>query len=131
MPITVAWDNEAHTAIYTNFDGKWAWDDYYPITQEMTRMMDGVDHSVDIIAHLQSAHFPGRAITQLGPASAYLRHPRTGQVVVVGAHTFVRMLVDTFSRIYSDRARKFFFASSLEEARALLVRQRSQQNRAG
>ena len=125
MPVEASWDNQEHTVILLSLTGTtWGWEEYYPAIKQVITMMEGVDNQVDVIVHLQTNFIPARPLGQLGPASSYIRHHKTRQVVLVGVHSYLRMLVDIFGRLYRDTAKKLQFASTLDDARTMLGEQR-------
>ncbi len=50
MPVTIDWDNDAHTALLMTFSGRWTWDDVYKASDRSNReLLVSIDHRVDII----------------------------------------------------------------------------------
>jgi hypothetical protein len=126
MPIQVQWDNEDKTILRYQYEGAWTWDDLYTALAQGYEWIDTVDHTVDIIIDLrQSSIIPSSALTHARNLDKH-RHPRIGLTIAVGANRFIQLLADTFKRLVPSVASQYTLLATLDEARALIARNRQQ-----
>jgi hypothetical protein len=121
MRIKVQWDNEQHTLVRWDFMGVWNWSDFLAAQNESNALIKSVSHTVDIIGDVSQIHrVPPGAIGQF---RIYRRNDpdNTGRVVLVGANTYIRTIVEIFRGMFPNTGGNFTFADSLEEARSLLA----------
>ncbi|MBI5667213.1 MAG: hypothetical protein HZC41_04325 [Chloroflexi bacterium] len=128
MPVHIQWDDDAHTIIRTTGEGKWTWDEYHEAIQRTVQLMKSVNHSVDLIhVRLPSSTMPPGSPMPHYQHSLRLMPPNTGINVFVNASPFARALMGVFMKLYAGRMEgKNYIAASVEEARALIVRERAQ-----
>lgn len=132
MSILIDWDNEEQTILRHTYSGGWTLDDFYWMLDSTYDIINGVEHSVDIIADFLSSAPPPRNIISALPYYQQKRHPRQGLQVVVGT-SFLLIFTKAVTQAASiaiPQARQVRFTSILEEARALLrqARQSSANN---
>ncbi len=125
LPIKVTWDNEQKTILHVHVHGAWTWANMETAIQEVTSLLDTVEHKVDTI-------FDATGAGPIPPnAFAYLRkmnrssHPNQDKVAVVGLTPLARTLMNTFSKVYGlAKGSDTRFMATLGEARAYLEQTR-------
>ena len=122
MPITVEWDDEAHTVIVLDFDGAWTWDEYEASRQEANVLLKQVSHPVAMIVDFHNSEYsPNDVLTHahhaLDTTPINLRH-----FVLVGANPFLRHVYGVMTRVYRVLVARYtvMFADSREDARLRL-----------
>jgi hypothetical protein len=121
MGIQVEWDNDDKTVVRWDVSGVWTWTEFYTAQDESNRLIRSVDHTVDIIGNLLgSAGLPANTLTAYRQGLKRSAANR-GVIVFVVSSTFLKAMVATFRRINKPLANKVLAASTVEEARALLV----------
>ncbi len=125
MPVLISWDDDDRTTIRYDYDGKWTWEEVYTANDEVTALMHEVEHPVSIIHDLtRSAGLPSGALTHAHRFTAGL--PENWDIsVVVGSGTFTEALLNIFSRVYKTLGEHYKTAATLEEARAIIVQQKT------
>ena len=73
-------------------------------------------------AILPAADLPESFLTNINNINRS-RHPRARLAIVVVNNSFVRVMFNTFSRLYSREVQKVAFVNSLEEARRIAIAQ--------
>jgi stage II sporulation SpoAA-like protein len=124
MVITAEWDNEEKTLIRQTYSGRWTWDDIRAMIETCQQMLDSVDHKVNFIGDLRQSQtmLPPSATVQFSWLSNYLRHPKMGKSVIVGASEFIRIFGNMFISAHRGTAEQIVFATTLEEAQAILAK---------
>lgn len=133
MTIKVIWDNdETKTILRYDFIGNWTWNEFYAASAEFHAELDRVNHKVDTIINLTgSTGMPGNVLSHAYSAFQN-QHPNdTGLNVIVSKGMLIQILVNTFSRVYSNFTENFeiHLVSSLEEARNYLSERRALQEK--
>ena len=128
MPITVEWDDEAHTIIHEVYAGTWTIEDNRAEREKVLSMLEGDGPVVDMIVELDHMKFPPTIVSHFSelsrsPAS---RHPRLGVFALVGLGSFENTLFEIFSKVYEVQARRLLVAQSVDEARAMLAQRRAE-----
>ncbi|MBZ0286662.1 MAG: hypothetical protein K8I30_03540 [Anaerolineae bacterium] len=121
MSITVQWDNEQHIILRWDFIDPWDWNDFLAAQKASNALISSVPHTVHIISDVSGNHqVPPGAIARF---RTYKRDdpPNAGRVVLVGASTYIRTMVEIFRGIFPNTGGNFTFADSLEDARAELT----------
>lgn len=122
MGIHASWDNEEKTVIHSVDDGEWDWKDAYAITQQINEMIESVNHKVDLIIGddtRRMGKIPPNAVTHWHTAYRSL-HPNVGLIVIVGANSFVRALVNVLIKITHSNS-QIRMVSTLTEAHTLVT----------
>ncbi len=122
MGITINWGNDEHTLIYIAFDPQWTWREFEALDDQTTATLDSVDHKVNFIVDASNGNrlprgLPTAQIKQV----IKLEHPNSNRMVLVGANTYVRVMLDTALKIISEAGGKIIFAHTIEEARRILA----------
>lgn len=125
MPVTVEWFNDEHTMIRYEFIGRWSWEELHDAIEQVQAMIGGVSHRVDILIDLsQNQGIPSGALTQMRGGT--LRANRNwGMGVFIGTGTFIRALLNTFTRVYPKMGERYATADTLDDALRLIAQQRS------
>ena len=124
MAITAEWDNEEKTIIRQTYVGYWTWDDIQGMVEACQQMLDSVDHKVNFISDLRQSQtmLPPGVTAQFSWLTNYLRHPKMGKSVIVGASEFIRVFGNIFISAHRGIAEDIVFAPTLEEAQAILAK---------
>lgn len=129
MAVEILWDNDEKTILRYQVNGRWTWDEFWSAFNQSLRMTDEVDHMVDFIfgdADIAIRSLPPGLLTQLG-AVVRRRHPRAGTTVFLASErssvrtVWYRLAIKMYPRI----GEKYAFATTLDEARALLAERRT------
>lgn len=122
MAVKIVWDNDDKTVIRMEYTGRWKWEELYAATTQSHEMMDTVQHKVDFVHEwVRGAHVPANALVH-SKNLIEKRHPNVGIVVLVWSNPLLKATWTAFSKVYSTLVKQytFIFASSIEEARAML-----------
>jgi hypothetical protein len=120
MTITVDWDNSDHSIIRYIYNDKLVWDELYAAIRAGHRLMDMANGTVDIIVDVRNSKLISTSALPRSRQAMQMVHPRQGIVMVVGASTWLRGLVDLYSRVYGRDRQKFWMVDSVEEAHQLI-----------
>lgn len=131
MGIKVEWDTKDNTIIRYDLEGLWNWDDYRAAVAQSTRMMEGVDYPVGIIANFRAdTMVPRGASAHRSPppvAEKMSAMPHNMDVIVItGGNAFVEVTVTGFCKLYNRVPKKFLVAGSVDEARQIIRQRRPQ-----
>jgi hypothetical protein len=130
MAIRAYWDNPEQTTLVIEINDPWEWTEMYEAVDEGVKMIDGVNHTVDVITDWRNhKHFPPDMFTHARNLTRK-RHERAGVNALVGMHPTFMPMWHVFSRAYSAVVKQhpFWFIDTMEEAREKLAQAR--QNRA-
>src|SRR5258706_16395255 len=122
MGITVAWDNDAKTAIYYELSGVWTWEDYWVAIKAGTVLLDTVDYKICTIMDLRkSRSLPPNTLGEIKRILTFPRHRNLSITVLVGANTFMQSMANAASRLNKAIWGNYdmVFTATLEEARAI------------
>ena len=131
MAIKVEWFDEEHTILRWVFEERWTWNDYATAQHESNVILESVEHTVDVIGDLDNgAGLPLNALT-VYRGFVHDTAENVGMIVLVGASTFVKTMVNMFLTFFPKRVpgTDFTFANTVEEAHTLiLARQQERQS---
>ena len=119
MGIRAAWDNRERTIVRLDFEGSWDWNDYRHTIKTAAIMMTEVSHQVDLIFNMNfSGILPSdvQRILNVLPLNS-------GVIVITGQHALVTAIAAMFRRVYVRLPNRVTVAGSIEEARAILLRE--------
>jgi hypothetical protein len=126
MPITVRWDDDAHTRIYYVFSASWQWDDFDIVYADVYKMLDTVNHRVHAIVDIrQSRLLPQDTLTQMRRLT-YQQHANGGITVIITDNRFAHTLYNILTGVLRQAKAIFRIAYSLEEAYELIADYNSQ-----
>ena len=122
MSIDLQWDNSEKTVARWVFSGVWAWDDFGKAQAQFHDLLRCVDHTVDVIADMCD--------TSSLPRNTFARYrqfdravlPNRDRVVLVTTNQFIRTMAKAFNQMFPNQPTHFILATSLNEARELLIR---------
>ncbi len=124
MSIQVNWDDAEKTTLLYTIDGRWTWDDLYDSLDLGRDMMDSVSHErIDFIVDMTACRLlPDNALSHFS-RMASKPHSKSGRMVMAGATTFVRALLNAMGRYQGTgtRATAVKAVPTVEEARAVLA----------
>ncbi|MBZ0291919.1 MAG: hypothetical protein K8L99_05055 [Anaerolineae bacterium] len=128
MSIEVSWANPEKTVIVYAYEGRWSMEQFNNSYQQARKLMDTVQHPVDFIIDVRNSSLLPSGILSRGRNVVTTPHPNEGRTAIVGANTFVRSMLDLFSRLYGERYResKFYLAPTMDEAHKWLSTNRAQ-----
>jgi hypothetical protein len=115
--VIVFWDNPEKTIEVYDFAAIWTWKDFYAAKEKGDAMINSVSHEVVVVfSGPVGIRLPESFLTNVININR-ARHPRARLAIVVVNNAFVRVMFNTFSRLYSREVQKVAFVNSLEEAR--------------
>ncbi|MEO8609282.1 MAG: hypothetical protein ABI690_15430 [Chloroflexota bacterium] len=127
MPVHMVWEDEQHTIVRCDGEGKWTWEEYHATLSEIVEAVQQVDHRVDLVITREEG--------SSSPAGSPMPHfqramrimPRNmSLVILINTNSFGRALVTMFSRIFASREHaQLVVVGSLEEARARIASSRA------
>jgi hypothetical protein len=125
MPTTCQWDDVAKSIIYITYEGDWSWDEYFEAAEVSRIMAMSVDHRVDYICDFQKGISP-RTGSQMANGRLVMQKlaPNSGIVVTVD-NAFTKMLLKIFKSIDRKLGALIDGASSIEDARHIIVKARA------
>lgn len=119
MSVYAIWDNAQHTVIRYEFDGRWTWDEFYMVLEQVKGMLDTVPHMVDFIMNSTSDYVPPSFITHFGKIWQEV-HPRAGTVLIVSSSGFAKAMYGVVHRLYPAFAGRNVLVPSVEAARGMI-----------
>lgn len=119
MAVQINWGNEQKTFTVFEFIGSWTWEEYYAARDAGVKMVNTVDHTVNIIVDIsQSSVFPQNMLTHF--RSSVNQAPRPFDLcVIVSQSRFIEALVNVLSRL--KLMTKFRLVKTREEAIKILA----------
>src|SRR5437016_4023177 len=127
MTIHVTWDDLEKTTILYTINGRWTWSDLYDALDIGRDLMDSVSHEhVDFIVDMTKCKLlPDNALSHFARVSNK-PHDKSGHMIMAGATTFVRTLLNAMGRYQGtgSRAKSVKAVPTVEEARVILAAQR-------
>ncbi|MFN8374528.1 MAG: hypothetical protein U0694_16825 [Anaerolineae bacterium] len=126
MSINSVWDNNEHSVLRVTFENSWTWEELDVAVAELHSEMSTVHHQVDTIVDMRASDiFPEGAFWRFHKLAS-IKHHNRGRIIIVSSNNFVRTLMDALRRLARDLfdAETFVLVSTVEEARAVLFRQR-------
>ena len=122
MAIDVKWDNEEKTVLRWTFE-EWDLNDFYHVNNDLTGKLDTVAHQVHILLDMKnSKNLPNGFLSALRSMRSRAIHPNMGIMVSIGNNGFIRIFVNTFSKLYPS-GRSFYMADSDKNAYAIFASQ--------
>ena len=116
MPITPRWYNDDKRVILIDVVGKWTWEDYQELGNQIRPMLLSVDHTVDLIADMrQSGPIPrGLASVHIRRGQA-VRPDNYGITINVGADSFAKALTSAIHKAYGGESNQIW-VETLDDA---------------
>lgn len=126
MGIRVVWDDNAKSIIRWDFEDPWTWDDFRAAFKQSVDMAADLGYRVDIIPNAtQIKQLPIGALGEFKRTQANSPE-NTGLVVITGGNMMTNTIIQTFSKV--NRIDQWRTARSLDEARAMIMRDREKDN---
>jgi hypothetical protein len=126
LSIITEWDNPEHTAIRITYERPWDWKEFEHARAAINEMLGSTDNMVDLIFDVRKGGPPPAGAVNKFRSTLQTQHLNRGMIIFVGGAIMVQTFLNLILRIYSRAVKtpNFTFANSLEEARALIERQR-------
>lgn len=125
MSITVNWADDRQNVIHLELQRGWKWHDLYAALEQVDKLIVSVPHTVHLLIDIRRAGgIPADFITAAGDMFAKgSARPNEGKKIVVGAGPLIRMAYTGFVSTFGSQMknRPFLFASTLDEAQAMLA----------
>lgn len=127
MAITVQWEDAAQSIIRSESSGKWTWEEYHEAVEKVVMLANSVDHRVDLIINtLDGATAPSGSSMPHYQRAQRIMPDNVRMNVIANTNTFGRVIINTFTRLNNGKGTlKVMAAGTLEEARALIARDRA------
>lgn len=131
MPIQTTWDDEQRSAVRYIFDGSWTWDDLKAAFDTAHQLLDTIDYSADTVIDMRASKtLPDHAISGIRRIGIdQVGHPNHSRLTVfVGLSLFAKQILFITMRTFKSLQAQndFHFADTIEEARAIIRRERAQ-----
>ncbi|MBZ0293490.1 MAG: hypothetical protein K8L99_13060 [Anaerolineae bacterium] len=132
MPVNTLWDNDEKTIIRVENEGHWTWEEFHHALENIVKMIESVDHHVDIInIDRPGASMPISSPIQHFQRAAQLFAPYSVLNINVISSPFARMLTKVLAGIPVISSPYVKHVESLEEAYALIEADRAKNSSAG
>ena len=120
MSVELRWLNVEHTILFYDVRGVWTWADMYAAVVRAHNIMDTLDHTVHSIVDMSAAGRMGDNPLTHGRRLGAATHPRAGLSIFIQAPAFMRVLFGTLGRLNPQLKYRIQFASTREEALAVI-----------
>jgi hypothetical protein len=123
VSVEVRWFDENRTALVYDFQGEWTWSEMFVAIDEAVKLLDSVQHHVNIVVDLRGSYCVPPVAPQALARIAYaptMQHPNTNILIVIGLSGFLQTLYEIFRRLYPHAAQRYREARTQEELLALL-----------
>lgn len=119
--IRVAWYDDEKTMIIYHIEEDWSVADFFALSVQIDRMIDLVDHMVDVIGVYHRARIPsGDFIADAGNVPFRKRHSRRGKEFFVGMNYFLNNMATTLHKTYPG-AYDLVLVPTIDEARSRII----------
>ena len=121
MPVTVNWDDDAHTRVCFCVVGRWTWQEFSWAWLESVSMMSSVSHTVHFIIDVNDmVGLPPDLLTR---SISFVRsQPRnTGISFVATSSGFISLLLSSLKRIIPQESAYLRWVPNVEAARRNLA----------
>lgn len=120
--IRVGWYDDEKTIILYHVEDAWTVADFFALVVQIERMIDVVDHVVDIIGVYHRASIPsGDFIADAGGVPFRKKHPRRGREFFVGMNYFLNNMATTLHKTYPTMYDDLVLASTIDEAHEQII----------
>ena len=117
MPVTAQWDNEDHTVLRINYEGKLTIGELAQEWSHSRTLLDTIDHSADIVMDFRTTQgIPPNSTSAFGQIKLLAEHPNAGLILIVGANLMVQTFAKIFLQMFAGIAPRVEFVDTLEEA---------------
>jgi hypothetical protein len=120
MGVQVAWDNAEKTIVRYVFEGKWTWEEFFPVYDNAIAMEKSVPHRVHVILDLRKAiGVPANTLMQVKKISD--KQPdNIGLNVLVTKSSFIHSLYQIGIKFYHKIDYYFRVAETIEAAYTMI-----------
>ena len=119
MPINVRWLDDTKTIIVLEYVGAWTWDELFRARSAAAEMRGSWDAPLPSIQDLTRGQFlPKDIFANAHRVSATM--PENSFIVLVGANTLARAVLETLRRLGRGRQQQYHTAATVEEAATLI-----------
>ena len=117
MGISVQWFAPGTNIISFTIDGKWVWDDFQGAMKTAYEMMETSHYAyVDFILNMENGNnLPSNILSRMKNISQR-HHPKSRDMVVVGAGRFPEMMFGLMAKIVPERMQHVKLVSTMQEA---------------
>lgn len=124
MPIHVTWDQILPDTLIIQFDGDWTWTEFHKMGEQVARMLSERETPIHIIHDFTTSSPPTKSpIVHLHHFAARIpQNGRDGLNVYVGASTYWKACITTFTRVYPRLAPDVVYVSESDTARAAIAK---------
>lgn len=125
MPVKAYWlDENKKDIVQYDFEGKWTWEEFYPVYEEALRMEKEQAHRVDVIMDFRrNISIPPNALTHIKGITD--RQPvNIGLSIFVTTNAFINVMYKMAISIYPKTRQYFVIADTIEEAHAMIIKDR-------
>src|ERR1043165_51862 len=114
------WHDDRKTILRQVYEGRCVAADFHTCINDAYRMVNTVNHPVDIIVDMTKATFIGtRFLSAQGNSEAKVQDNQR-RAVLVGAPAFIRALVSIGKKVAPKTTKNIHFAKTTEEALSLI-----------
>lgn len=106
MPVTLDLRENGHV-IYLIITDPWSIQDVASLQGQNRAYLDASSHRVHTLVSIRSQHVPS-GIFSARPSRPGLANPHSGQIVIVGAPTFLKVIAETMFKIAHYTRSSFF-----------------------
>jgi len=121
MPITIQWDNTNQSVLLIAVSGLWSLEERNQTVEKAFAMIRSVDHPVHVMLDVSRNRFTPSNFLPLMYQAANERPASMSSVVIVTNRTLVRIVVNTFLKLYPSVTLNIHFVASILEARQYIV----------
>lgn len=127
MPMYVFWDDADHSIIRTESEGRWTWDEYHVALDQILKMIQTVDHRVDLINLPRPDALPPTGNPQPHYERALrMLPPNVGVNIIISQSLMGRMLVSLWSKMPGNKLGSAIkLVENLEAAHAFIAQDRA------
>lgn len=120
MPISVRWDNEGKSCIYYEIVGRWTWDEFNAVYEDVYAMLDTVSHTVDAIVDLRESQLlPQNTLTEVRRLT-FQQHENGGITVFITDNGLAHTLFMILTGVLRQAKTIFRIARTVDEAYSIV-----------
>lgn len=121
MPYRVYWDEHNDRILYHEYSGVVTAEEYIAVVDENWDLISPLDHTVHVIQDRRHVRSRVQSIFRALKYANSKTPSNLGLRVVVGADSYVKMLISLSQRIAPKLVRDVYFADSVEEAHSIIT----------
>lgn len=129
MSSTICWDDSNHTIIRVENSGKWTWDDYHHVIDQIVAMIASVDHRVDTInINLPDSVMPSGSAAPHFQRALRRMPPNTGMTVTISGSAFGRTMFGILSKyLLRNSKQRVVMVATLDDAFRVIAEDRAKE----